>query len=168
LIYHNTFVKNSTPSIVMTPASMRNFISRNNLYVGAPGKYACQMDLGTIVDSDWDYYGFAGGKGGEWTFFLRWVSRNDYTLEQVRESGPAEKHAIVINHPEKLFADGTVIPADLNVEQKVQDLRLSRDSEAIDRGVILPGINDGYKGKAPDLGAYEFGQPLPHYGPRPE
>ena len=33
---------------------------------------------------------------------------------------------------------------------------------------VLPGINDGFTGKAPDLGAYELGKPTPHYGPRPE
>lgn len=32
-------------------------------------------------------------------------------------------------------------------------------SAAIDAGVVLPGITDGYQGKAPDLGAYEFGKP---------
>ena len=38
----------------------------------------------------------------------------------------------------------------------------------IDAGEVLPGFNDGFKGKAPDLGAYELGEELPHYGPRPE
>lgn len=32
-------------------------------------------------------------------------------------------------------------------------------SAAIDAGVVLPGITDGFTGKAPDLGAYEFGGP---------
>jgi hypothetical protein len=32
--------------------------------------------------------------------------------------------------------------------------------------VVLPNINDGYIGAAPDLGCHEFGQPAPHYGPR--
>ena len=35
-------------------------------------------------------------------------------------------------------------------------------------GNPLPGFNDGFAGKGPDLGAYELGQELPHYGPRPE
>jgi hypothetical protein len=39
-------------------------------------------------------------------------------------------------------------------------------SEIIDAGVVLPGITDGFNGKAPDIGAYEAGQPLPVYGPR--
>ena len=41
------------------------------------------------------------------------------------------------------------------------------DSPAVDRAIdILPNINDDFAGKAPDLGAIEFGQPLPHFGPR--
>ena len=37
------------------------------------------------------------------------------------------------------------------------DFRLAKGSAAIDMGVALPGINDGYKGKGPDLGAFEYG-----------
>ena len=32
--------------------------------------------------------------------------------------------------------------------------------------VTLPGLTDGFSGSAPDLGAVELGQDLPHYGPR--
>ncbi len=46
------------------------------------------------------------------------------------------------------------------------DFRLKPGSAAIDRGVVLANINDGFTGKAPDLGALEAGQPLPIYGPR--
>jgi hypothetical protein len=46
------------------------------------------------------------------------------------------------------------------------DFRLRAKSAAIDAGMVLPTINDGFAGKAPDLGAYEFGQTLPDYGPR--
>jgi len=45
------------------------------------------------------------------------------------------------------------------------DFTLRPRSGAIDKGVDLPTITDGFKGKAPDLGAYEFGNPPPHYGP---
>ena len=30
----------------------------------------------------------------------------------------------------------------------------------------MPTINDGYTGKAPDIGAFEVGTPMFHYGPR--
>ena len=46
------------------------------------------------------------------------------------------------------------------------DLQLKPSSAAIDKGKVLPNITDGYSGSAPDIGAYEFGNELPHYGPR--
>ena len=46
------------------------------------------------------------------------------------------------------------------------NLTLAPGSAAIDAGTVIPNVTDGFTGKAPDLGAYEFGQPVPHYGPR--
>ena len=46
------------------------------------------------------------------------------------------------------------------------DFRLKPTSPAVDAGVELPNITDGFAGKAPDLGAIELSQPMPHYGPR--
>jgi hypothetical protein len=46
------------------------------------------------------------------------------------------------------------------------DLTLKPGSAAVDKGVVIPNVTDGYTGAAPDLGAYEFGKPIPHYGPR--
>jgi hypothetical protein len=43
---------------------------------------------------------------------------------------------------------------------------LKTASVAVDAGVRLANVNDGASGKAPDLGAYEVGAELPHYGPR--
>ena len=46
------------------------------------------------------------------------------------------------------------------------DFSLKAGSPAIDRGIAIPNIAETYKGKAPDLGALEFGLPAPHWGPR--
>jgi hypothetical protein len=46
------------------------------------------------------------------------------------------------------------------------DFRLKAGSAAVDRGALLPNVNDKFSGQAPDLGALELGQALPHYGPR--
>ena len=46
------------------------------------------------------------------------------------------------------------------------NFKLRPGSKAVDTGVPLPNVNDGFAGKAPDLGAYETGQPAPVYGPR--
>jgi hypothetical protein len=46
------------------------------------------------------------------------------------------------------------------------DFTLRSGSAAIDAATLLPTINDNFTGSAPDLGAYENGKPVPHYGPR--
>jgi hypothetical protein len=46
------------------------------------------------------------------------------------------------------------------------DFSLRPGSAAVDAGVALPGITDGFTGKAPDLGAFELGRPPFHFGPR--
>jgi hypothetical protein len=51
-------------------------------------------------------------------------------------------------------------------ERGVPDLRPKAGSRVVDAAVLIPNINNNYKGKAPDCGAYEVGQQLPHYGPR--
>ena len=55
---------------------------------------------------------------------------------------------------------GHVYPA------KGLDFRLKSSGKAIDAGVVLPNINDSFSGKAPDLGALEYGQEPIQYGPR--
>lgn len=49
---------------------------------------------------------------------------------------------------------------------KDADFRLKPASAAVDRGIVLPNITDGFFGTAPDLGALELGQTVPVYGPR--
>jgi hypothetical protein len=43
---------------------------------------------------------------------------------------------------------------------------LKPGSKAVDAGVTIPTVNDGFAGRAPDLGALEVGKAAPHYGPR--
>jgi len=46
------------------------------------------------------------------------------------------------------------------------DFRLVTRSAAADSGTRLPNVNDGFTGRAPDLGALEVGVSAPHNGPR--
>lgn len=39
------------------------------------------------------------------------------------------------------------------------NFQLNESSPAIDAGVVIPGITDGYVGDAPDIGAFEYGKP---------
>jgi hypothetical protein len=73
--------------------------------------------------------------------------------------------------PNGLIVDMSVFssvefPSDPIPGYEPPDLRPIADSKVIDRAELLPNINDEYRGKAPDVGAYEAGQALPSYGPR--
>jgi len=46
------------------------------------------------------------------------------------------------------------------------DFRLNPGSAAVDAGIALPAITDGYTGRAPDLGAFELDRPVFPVGPR--
>ena len=51
-------------------------------------------------------------------------------------------------------------------ERAVADLRPRAGTVVVDAALRLPNINDDFRGAGPDIGAYEAGEPLPHYGPR--
>ena len=151
LMLHNTTVKTEKPVILFSGAPTRNSIFRNNLFIGRGGNYALES-TSRMVKCDWDYDGFGGGP---WPFFAKW-NRNKYrTLEDLAAGAGVETHAVIVD-PVKVFA------------VTVNDLRLKEGTKAIDAGTPLPNVNDGFAGKAPDLGAYEFGRDLPDYGPRPK
>jgi len=40
------------------------------------------------------------------------------------------------------------------------------ECDAVDAGLAMVNINEGFTGSAPDLGAHENGLALMHYGPR--
>ncbi len=46
------------------------------------------------------------------------------------------------------------------------DLSPKPGAGAVDAGIAIPGVNDGFAGRAPDIGALEAGRPPPTYGPR--
>jgi hypothetical protein len=46
------------------------------------------------------------------------------------------------------------------------DVAPAKGNPLIDKGCILPNINDEFTGAGPDIGPSESGKPLPHYGPR--
>jgi hypothetical protein len=58
------------------------------------------------------------------------------------------------------------VPGPAPVPIPAQHMTLKPGCGAVDAGMILPNIADEFDGAAPDLGAYELGQPLPIYGPR--
>jgi hypothetical protein len=163
IFWHNTAVKAGIPVTIMTSEKATNCVSRNNLFVGTEANYAFENSA-PMQRCDYDYDGFAG----QWKLFLKWNGRRYESIEAAAKDAPVYRHAIRVN-PEGLFASRLVAPSDAKVRRDPMknDLRLAPQASAVDAGAILQGVNDTFRGKAPDLGAYELGEPLPHYGPRP-
>jgi len=163
LMIHNTSVKKGMPNVCYGGAGLSNLVHRNNLFIGTEANYAFESTA-SIKNSDFDYDGYGGGP---WKMFLKWNNVRYSTLDEVKQKSPIYKNAIVVDAAE-LFASQLKPPEDpkTKFDCTAIDLRLKEGSDAIDAGVAMPGINDGFIGKAPDLGAYEFGTRLPHYGPR--
>tara|TARA_B100001013_G_scaffold118304_1_gene68404 strand:+ start:244 stop:519 length:276 start_codon:yes stop_codon:yes gene_type:complete len=74
-----------------------------------------------------------------------------------------EKHGVIVDYD--IFRK-VVRPTGQDVPLPELDLRLNPNAKAVDAGTILPTITDDFSGKAPDIGAYEVGVELPHYGQR--
>ncbi len=165
LLFHNTCLTHRNAfNIVPASETVTNVCTRNNLllchkgtglYVGTPNMRECDFD--------------GDGYGG-FDRFAVWNRRFTYrTIAEAAKDGKIYgEHGAVRVDPRTCFAGGLLPPADPKTTYLAEqiDARLARDSGAIDRGVLLPGFNDDYAGKAPDLGCYEYGSALPHYGPR--
>jgi hypothetical protein len=176
LVYQNTYVGEIQQ---ITPASNLHF--RNNLIMGQKARPALfAIDTHTPWSSS-DYNGFHVNADAEYSF--QWSSpprgepvdftsprevRRFKTLAEYQRATGQDRHSravdysVFVNAKAPDFTNPTrlVSPADV-------DLRLAPRSRAVDAGTVLPGITDGFTGAAPDLGAYELGAQVPHYGPRP-
>ena len=95
------------------------------------------------------------------------VQRAFSTLKDYSRATGQDRHSVLLDYDAFVNARAPDYSDPTHVVQPDSvDLHLRAKSKAIDAGVVLPNITDGYGGKAPDLGAYEYGQPEPHYGPR--
>jgi hypothetical protein len=98
------------------------------------------------------------------------TARRFATLPEYSRETHQDQHSVTVDYD--IFVNVPRLDAqDVRNVQKLYkaedfDFRLKAGSAAIDKGVILPNVTDAFTGLAPDLGALELGQPLPHYGPR--
>ena len=112
--------------------------------------------------------GRAGGAGGAGTGM---ETRRYATLAEYSQATKQDQHSVTLDYD--IFMNVPRLDAqDLKNVQKLYnaadlDFRLKPGSAAVDRGMVLPNVTDGFSGQAPDLGALEVGQAPPHYGPRP-
>jgi len=172
-LVNNTFVK--WGSVGGRMHHILTSYSRNNLYVSADGEgpiwvaHDCkepQYCLPNNYERTWmtdvDYDGFDWGNSPE---AFRW-SNNRQRFDDLKKFAEAigiEQHAIRVRK-EQIFG-AWAIPAEPS-RVLPQHFSLKENSSAVDAGIVVPNISADFVGKAPDLGAYELGGEMPHYGPR--
>ena len=112
-----------------------------------------------------------GGRGGAPAAAAALQPYQFKTLADYSKATEQDRHSVLVDYD--VFMKVTKLDRDVKTVQRLydfkdSDFRLRPGSAAIDKGVAIPNLNDGFAGSAPDLGALEAGQPMPIYGPRPQ
>ena len=179
IVYHNTIVAENR-----TAQRLSNAHFRNNLFLGTDAAAGISVMGGPTAYSSYDYNGYRPNRGAAAQY--TWLGpkpgvRVDYdiepksaprfsTLAELSAATGQETHGLEIDYDIFESLQPPVAPDSSRpgrpYDAVALDFRLKPNSKAVDAGVRLPTVNDGFAGKAPDLGAYEVGQPVPVYGPR--
>jgi hypothetical protein len=187
LFYNNTILTE------VSAGSSANVHWRNNLVLGENSSPAIfSVNTNTNYSSS-DYNGFRVNPGARFSFQWNsppWRTSADYTgllrggpagnsslevrqfatLAEYSRATRQDEHSVNVDYD--IFVHVAQLDAkDLKTVQTLYraddfDFRLKPGSAAVDRGVVLHNVTDGFAGLAPDLGALEIGQKPPHYGPR--
>jgi hypothetical protein len=182
LAYNNTILSETSV------ASGSNVHWRNNLILGqhsAPAIFS--VNTYTRYTSS-DYNGFRPNEESDVAF--EWAlpasgavaefnspagnaqldRRQFASLEDYSQATGQDRNSIVVDYD--IFRNVPALDArDTATLQNIYDpddfdFRLRRGTAAVDAGIAIPNVTDGFDGRAPDLGALELGADTPHYGPR--
>ncbi|MCL2640025.1 MAG: hypothetical protein FWD53_04190, partial [Phycisphaerales bacterium] len=168
IFINNTFIGNDGDGVDMVFGAH----TRNNIFLVTPGKTrSLRVDVSSpsrikVLDMDYDAVGAMGPNG---------KALADFTAET-----GLEKHGFQFGSNEEILNANPSIPEQFKIKDHWRipasfmqatdrphpDLSLKPGCRAIGAGVVVPNLSEGTSGKV-DLGALPFGQPLPHYGPRP-
>ena len=178
-ILHNTFICENGNSQTFSNA---HFL--NNLFMGTgvPGRPVAVFPNATSYSTS-DYNGYHPNPGDN---NYRWVSppagqlqnysitvsgdgKTFSSLKSFQEASGLDQHSIELDYYifENLKSPDPLKPG-IVYHAIDLDFRLNPKGNAADAGIKISNVNDGFTGKAPDLGALETGIPEPVYGPRGE
>jgi hypothetical protein len=179
LVYHNTIIAENR-----TAQRVSNAHFRNNLFLGTDAPVGIAVLGGPTAYSSYDYDGFRPNRGvtGQYTwrgpkpgvmvdYDMPQNAGVDFqTLAELAAATGQQTHGIEVDYD---IFESLQAPArpDSSIPGKPYEavglnFRLRPGGRAVDAGVRLPNVNDGFTGQAPDLGAQEVGRPEPVYGPR--
>ncbi len=142
-LFHNTAdaaLPGNNGLYVKAPGTWAEMVARNNVWAGtafAVENYNTSQPIDLDHDDLWN---------DNLDDLVRWDGTRYATLGAFSSGTGQESHGLSV---EPGFVD-----------TGSGDYSLSQDSDLIDSGQVIPGINDDYVGAAPDIGAYEY----PGYG----
>ena len=141
LIYHNTSWTNAKDLNAMSMIHpVFNSVMRNNIFQG--NGFAFEEPFTGSTGHDWNNDNWYTTRGAGVPHF-KWENRSYNTIAALCTATGLE-------------CKGYETPPEL-VNPGGGDFALLPSSPNVDRGVLIPGINDDFKGNAPDVGAYESG-----------
>lgn len=140
-LFHNTSdaaLPDNDGLAIKSPGAWAALVSRNNMWSGT--RYALSNANPTQpVDLDWD--DLYTTLPGELVYWDGLPDRHLNTLAEVQSATGQELHGLSVPPG---FSDAAA-----------GDYTLAPTSSLVDAGLVIPGINDGFEGLAPDLGALE-------------
>ena len=143
-LFHNTgdaavAVPQSSGLDIKSPGSWELIYARNNIWSGTD--YALS-NANPTQPLNLDYDDLYTTRAGELAWWSGLPDRHLNTLAELQAATGQEMHGL------------NVLPGFANAV--AGDYTLDAGSDLIDAGLLIPGINDGYEGAAPDIGAFEF------------
>jgi hypothetical protein len=138
-LFHNTMDSGSrhVTAYIAEDATWPLLVSRNNNW-GSSRSGGLSVEVDDPVDFDYDNIVSRPG-----SLLVHWRGTDFDTLEALTRATGQEAHGLSVD------------PRFVDVAAR--EYTLLADSPLIDSGEFIPGVNDGYLGAGPDIGAYEFG-----------
>ena len=155
-VFHNTALQPRGIFTAFTSHVNPNCVTRNNVF-DCRGALATKQEKEPASDYDYDF--FSGSERGT-------------AKEKHGVSGPV---GFLPSYALEFFPAARVsavkwgkVETDMGGGQRrsITDPVVTRPNPVIDAGEVLPNFNDGFAGKAPDLGAFEAGRPPLQFGRR--
>ena len=154
-IFHNTALQPKGAFRVFSNHPCTNTVTRNNIF-DCPGPLTGKQE--PAVPSDLDHDLFTG----------LWIV-SGYGKHVIRQK-PAFLHSYALEFylapTTTTIKWGPTTTTHGDEEFIVSDKVITIRNPAIDAGIVIPGFNDDFKGKGPDMGAFEIGNPPIKFGRR--
>ena len=160
IIHHNVFhhINAYIAGGVYVDNMGTDLVVHHNISYGNPA-FGMKFNLPTAFMMVYNNTNYSSGKIDAWSpssidaFGSRFVNNIYSSLDSDLVNGGAYVSNNIATTSSSHFVDAAA-----------GDFRLVAGSGAVDAGMEIPGITDGYTGSAPDIGALELGQAMWDYG----